>query len=565
LDGDADIMQGTPKPGPPTRPVAVMAPKAKTSEQPAATGSKVKAEAVIAGAVIAGMQEDAVIAGMKEDAVIAGMEADETIEQMKEIEATEESAADGEERFKVVMMDFAAIKARGDGTGKLRAVQQHNERNSVVLAVNHKPIACSESGYSGDAWSITPLTMVRMEDTGFCKAPFARGMNKQKMNEAKPLAVMEGKDLRLYSFKKASMAKGDRCDDISYTISPGDTFNIFMNGTKYKDMRRMPEPNEHMLPMADEGTVIPAYSLLEVTLSSKNSDAALGKNSCMNILKVRRLPDDVSMHSVVPILSRFPSTLNDALLQSSEKAMKFPCVSADLVKDKVAFFRETLNPCMMCENVDLGDAGPGVRFTHWSLEPTENINAVDIPSDVLLRACNANKVEHAVALLQIAVAMEAVSLVITHNPYDARGGGSGLRGMPFVNVSKLVAKFDMSKYRHLGLNSKCQADTGFEYFDGEGVGSQPIHLDVDVVAKYTDANNLTAPPSMDFPLLMPGYGSTKMYRCGINLLPNEDAEPPKEEVSDVLVFYLNAGKRSASAGQPTTTGKRKLERMQWSA
>jgi hypothetical protein len=30
-------------------------------------------------------------------------------------------------------------------------------------------------------------------------------------------------------------------------------------------------------------------------------------------------------------------------------------------------------------------------------------------------------------------------------------------------------------------------------------------------------------------------------------------------------FYLNAGKRSASAGQPTTTGKRKLERMQWSA
>ena len=491
---------------------------------------------------------------------------DAVIEQGKADEGQEENDADAQEKLKAAMLDFAAMKTRGDGKGKLRGVQQANERNAVVLAVNHKPIMCSEAGYSADSWSITPLTVVRVEDAGFCKAPFARGMTKQKMNEAKPLAVLEGNDLRLYSFKKAPMAKGDRCDDISYTVSPGDTFNIFMNAAKYKDMRRMPEPNEHMLPMAEECSVIPAYSLLEVTLASKNCEAALGKNSCMNILKVRRLPDDVSMHSVVPILSNFPSNLNDALLNVSEKAHKFQCVSADLVKDKVAFFRELLNPSMSCETVDMGDAGPGVRLVQWSQEPTENLNGIDVSVEVLLRACNSTSVEHAVALLQIAVAMEAVSLFVTHNPYDARGGGSSLRGIPFVNVPKLVAKFDIHKFTGLLTpKSHCQVPTGFEYFDGEGPDGQSICLSVQVAAQYNDVNKVVAPPCTDFPLMLPGYGATKMYRCGINLLSNDKAEPSKERVDNVLVFYLNAAKRSASAGQHTTTGKRKLERMQWSA
>ena len=141
------------------------------------------------------------------------------------------------EDFAEAALDFAAFKARGDGTGKLRGLQLNNERNAVVLAVNHKPIACSESGYSADTWSIVPLTVVRVEDPGFCKAPFARGMSKAKMNEAKPLAVVEGVDLRLWSFQKAPMAKGDRCDDISFTVGAGDTFNLFMNGTKSEEIK----------------------------------------------------------------------------------------------------------------------------------------------------------------------------------------------------------------------------------------------------------------------------------------------------------------------------------------
>jgi hypothetical protein len=468
------------------------------------------------------------------------------------------------DEFNAVVSDFAAFKTPVDGMQKLRAVEAQNPRNAVVLAVNHKPIACTESGYLADSWSVTQLTVVRCEDAGFSKAPFSRGMSKQKLAEAKPLAAIEGTDLRLWSFKKASMAKGDRCDDINYTVSPGDTFNIFMDANRYKEMKRVADPSEHMLPTDDRGSVIPAYSLLEVTLASKNSDSALDKNSCVNILKVRRLPDDVTLHSVAPILSRLPSTLNDALLQSSEKALQSSCISNDIVKDKVAFYRKSLNPCMMCESMEMGDSGPGVRITHWSLEPTENINAIDIPSDVLLRACNAKSVEHAVALLQIAAAMDAVSIFVTHNSFDGRSGNSSLRGTPLVDVAKITAKIDINAFMVASnLESLCN-DTGVDYFDGEGCGGQRIQLRITLAAVVKDTTLSDLPPSKDFPVMMPGFEDTKMYQCSIDLAPNPEAEPPKERVIGALVFNLNAAKRSATA-VTAVTGKRKLNSMSWSA
>jgi hypothetical protein len=66
-------------------------------------------------------------------------------------------------------------------------------------------------------------------------------------------------------------------------------------------------------------------------------------------------------------------------------------------------------------------------------------------------------------------------------------------------------------------------------------------------------------------LMMPGCSTAKMYQCAINLLPNNGPVPPKERVTDVLVFFLNASKRSASAGMSTGAGKRKLASMQYCA
>jgi hypothetical protein len=477
----------------------------------------------------------------------------------------------------VLESDFATLRVRPTGTQQLRAPQDQNPRNAVVLAVNHKPIACSESGYEADKWNVTPFTVVRIDETGFSKAPYSKNLSKQKLAEAKPLAVMEGDELRLYSFKKASMAKGDREDDITFKISPGDTFKTFMELNKYKEMKRLADPSMHMLPTSDETSVIPAFSLLEVTLASKNSDAALGKNSCVNILKIRRLPEDVSMHSIASVLGRLPNSLNDALLMASTKAVESPCISQDLVRDNVAFYKTACSKEMSFDVVELPDKQSGgmakfVRLCQWSLEPTENLNSIDVPEDVVLRMCNAGSLDHAIALLQIASAMDAVSVFVTHDAFLAKNGGSPLRGVPLVDVAKMLkdVKFEDKKPAHaIEIDGKAVFSTACMYDDGESPGLQEIRFSINTVSQEVDmactGEGYAVAPSQDFPIMLPGYKASKSYSCVTSIAANETSDPPKERVENVLIFSINATKRSASSTVFRGNGKRKLSSMQFTA
>ena len=59
-------------------------------------------------------------------------------------------------------------------------------------------------------------------------------MSKAKASEAKPLGAIEGDDLRLWSFLKAPMAKGMRCEEINFTLTAGDPLRIFMELNRFK-------------------------------------------------------------------------------------------------------------------------------------------------------------------------------------------------------------------------------------------------------------------------------------------------------------------------------------------
>jgi hypothetical protein len=74
------------------------------------------------------------------------------------------------------------------------------------------------------------------------------------------------------------MSKGPRCDDINYLVSPGDTFKLFMDRNRFKEMVRSGDESDHLLPTGGVD-VIPAFTLLEMTIASKNSDAANDKQS----------------------------------------------------------------------------------------------------------------------------------------------------------------------------------------------------------------------------------------------------------------------------------------------
>ena len=468
-----------------------------------------------------------------------------------------------------VESDFASLRTAPTGTQPLRGLQT-SSRNAVVLAVNHKTISCCEAGYAADSWCVTPMTVVRVQDPGFSKAPFAKNMDKKKMSEAKPLCELEGDGgLRMYSFKKAPMAKGDRVDDMSFSISPGDTFNTFMDLSKYKEMRRL-DPDQQSLPDADSaaGTSIPAYSLIEVTVAPKNSESAEFKGSLVNIMKVRRVPDDVTLHSVAGVLGRLPSNLNDALLKTAAKALASPCVTKDLQRDKVAFFKPECAPDTCVESVELledGETSRFVRLSAWSNELCENINSVDVSEAMLLRMCNATNVDHAVSLLSIAFAMKAVSLFVTHNAFIARGGASPLRGVPLINVSKLLAavKFDSSSLDLAGNTSGSTVhlfETGCQYADGTD-GTQEIQIGVDVEAATGTPSDVC--PAQDFPLLLPGFTSSKTYMCTASLKENTNPNNPKDGVPGVLRFGIDASTRNATASV-MRRAKRKLTSMQWS-
>jgi hypothetical protein len=135
-------------------------------------------------------------------------EIDDTLDKIStidnEISATKVEIAVVETKLKIDELEASMVGLREtpDGTIRVRGVEGANSRSPVVLAINHKPIFCTEEGYVADQWSVTPLTVVRVEDAGYSKAPFARGMSKQKLADALPLAAIEGDSLRMWSFKK---------------------------------------------------------------------------------------------------------------------------------------------------------------------------------------------------------------------------------------------------------------------------------------------------------------------------------------------------------------------------
>jgi hypothetical protein len=364
------------------------------------------------------------------------------------------------------------------------------------------------------------------------------------------------------------MSKGPRVDEISFLVSPGDTVKIYVDKNRWKEMTRSGEVADHLLPSDGSITVIPAFSLVEMTIASKNSDAANDKGSCINVMKIRPLPSDVSVHSVAGFLHHLPSSLNDALLAASTKAISSPFIGSDLVKDAVSFFRKTCAVDTACDIVDVadksGNISKAVRLSQWSTSPCENINSIDILEDVCLAACNTPRLDHAVAMIQIAFAMSAVSIFVTHDAFLSKNGASCLRAMPFISVGTMFAnmKFSPEKTPLLDDTRMIQVDSGSTYHDGDGDGVQPILFSLSI--DPTIVENLSSTesrPSLDFPFMM-GYKSSKFYTVTATFAE----KAPKEEVKGVLVFNVDVAKRSASStlNRGGSVVKRKLSAMKWS-
>lgn len=117
------------------------------------------------------------------------------------------------------------------------------------------------------------------------------------------------------------------------------------------------------------------------------------------------------------------------------------------------------------------------KVMDWS---SQGADCIDIPKDVLLHACNANDVDSANQLLDIALALEAVQFVCFANEFRSRDGSrSKYTGSPVISASKMMKSVVVADLVDSALNRDGQSvrfSTGKSL--GDGSDAIPITLSV---------------------------------------------------------------------------------------
>ena len=400
-------------------------------------------------------------------------------------------------------------------SGTQTTLPRTRQRHATLAVYNHAPIYCHESKF-GDGWNIVPVTVVSVLDSGFAKVPYSKNMSKAKQVVTKPLGEVSGDDLRLFSFEKASMAKGERLDDVFVEITPGCTFKLFMDQSKFRQMVNTTDKTQHLLP-TDGDDEIPAFSLLEVALTAKNGENALQKFSMVNIQTVRPMAGH-SLHSVVSSLSRLPNSLTAALTHASNSVAQFPHFQRDLEREMVGFFVPECATNACVELVDVQDQ-PFIRVSGWNAgsESDTADAAVDMPLAPTLRLLNASDQDAALNLLAIAFAMRAVSLVVAHDSYFERSGGAPLRAVPLVRPERLLA-IVRAPVPHPD-SEVIYYSPNCTYDDGEGVQELEIQIRNELQKREAPASL----PSPDFPAGSAWCGGRQWVRVCRELTCERDA------------------------------------------
>lgn len=429
-------------------------------------------------------------------------------------------------------------------------------RHAKLYVFNHRPIICEESRF-GDSWNIVPITVISVQDAGFAKAPYSKSMQKNKLSLAKPLAEVHGDNLRLYSFIKMPMAKGDRVDDASVDVAPGNVFTLFMDQNKFRQMMMVTDKSTHLLPTGGE-PVIPAFSLLEIEVAPKNHQSASEKMSMVNVQTIRRVDINTTLQSALTPLTRLPGSLADAHQRAAKHACDNTLMARDLENNCVAFFVEKVHHEAVIELVEI-KGEEFVRLSAWGVDNDGAVvEAVDFARNDVERCVNAASIDHALNLLSVALAIGAVSFVAVHDPFWERGGGAQQRGLMFVAPRKLLECIpdDVDTWPDDSV-----FDTGCDYDNGDG--PQRIELKISDTQEFALQENDQHLCTPDFPFCMPGVACSRGFTCNFNLRANDKA--PAEP--DVARFSCNADvvqRASANAGSACVVGaKRKLKSMEW--
>jgi len=141
------------------------------------------------------------------------------------------------------MLDFKT-KARPSFTAAL-----NESKNPKFLAINHNAVSFEKDTYKGNKKIPTRFTIIKPLAAGWGSAPYKQNTKNVGAKKLSDLTKgTEGPMMKMYSFEMVSnnMEKGPRCDDLSFEIAAGNTFNFWLD-EKHLDDNSLKRAINHRL------------------------------------------------------------------------------------------------------------------------------------------------------------------------------------------------------------------------------------------------------------------------------------------------------------------------------
>jgi hypothetical protein len=388
----------------------------------------------------------------------------------------------------------------------------NESKNPKFLAINHNAISFDKETYKGNKKIPTRFTVIRPLAAGWGGAPYKqnqKNVGSKKLSEF-TLRGLEGEGpmMKMYAFEKTSnnMEKGPRCDDMSFEIHTGNTFNFWL------DEKRL---GEDSLKRSINGLErIEAMTVCEIVITSKNSDGASKGTGC-KITEVR--PCAFTMYSCMDDVERFPSTIADARAAQLKQQQAQPLIERDLIPEE-ASFHIYASPKAFIQEEEPGTEDV-VRLVNSGADP------IDIPIHILLHYTNTTRKDWACSLLEMAIANGALQLFVINNDFWKNATHSALRAIPLINTETLL---------HSVVPSLLGAQTNFITPNTTTIEDVTYNIQIQIDPEPTPIATGAPPTATDFVLTGKTIELERAYKIQFNLVSGED------EIPNYFVGYYDA-------------------------
>jgi hypothetical protein len=309
------------------------------------------------------------------------------------------------------------VRTRNGFTGPIGRVQ-----GATFIMVNASALPCTSSAFDdGKDVHVATFVVVAVHAEGLARAPFKYNDKTKKNKESKPLTATDASgNMQFWSYQKKGSDKGDRIEDVTWTLSPGTTLKFFFRA---EDCEKV---------FVGGAATIPAHSVCEVALMPKSSEPC-AEGWGFSVRSVRVSP--LSLYSYLAKLDhRFHGSREEAKRALLSLADKEQPIRRVIDNENPAFCPNYIDPSAFTQHApELGV----VKL--WKYNGNESA-CIDIAEDAALRYTNAADVDAAMRLLEIAVACGALRMLVFTSEFRSRKQGlSECFGVPVVDTSKLLA------------------------------------------------------------------------------------------------------------------------------